>query len=198
MRDLATRDGQRSRRRILDAATSEFAAFGIAGARVDRIAATARVNKAQLYAYFGSKDGLFDAVFADRIAAIVDAVPLDAHDLPSHAVGLYDEYLAHPELVRLATWARLERTPTGDLFPPTEEASAHKLRAIADAQAAGVVEPALAPQDVLALVVGISLTWSPSSLLRAASPDEPADVHEHRRRALAEMARRMFAPAPFA
>lgn len=189
------RDGQATRRRALDAAAAEFAAYGIAGARVDRIAAAAKVNKAQMYGYFGSKDGLFDAVFGEHLAAIVDAVPLDAEDLPGYAVDLYDECLARPELVRLATWARLERTPTGDLLAEYEGHDTHKLESIAAAQAAGLVEPTLDPHDVLALVTAVSLTWSPASVLRAAGADEPERVHEHRRRVLADIARRMFAPA---
>ena len=188
------RDGQATRRRVLDAAAAEFAAHGIAGARVDRIAAAAKVNKAQMYGYFGSKDGLFDAVFGEHLAAIVDAVPLDAEDLPGYAVRLYDEYLAHPELVRLATWARLERTPSGDLLAAYEGHDTHKLESIAAAQAAGLIEPSIEPHDVLGLVTALSLTWSPASVLHAASPGEPEALHEHRRRLLAGMARRMFAP----
>src|SRR3981189_999740 len=98
-------DGQATRRRILAAATAEFAAHGIAGARVDRIAANAKANKAQLYAYFGNKEGLFDAVLTESVEAILDAVPLVAEDLPGYAVRLYDAYLQRPELVRLTTWA---------------------------------------------------------------------------------------------
>jgi AcrR family transcriptional regulator len=42
---------------------------------VDRIAAAARGNKAQIYHYFGSKDGLFgDRPAAARRQAVVDAV----------------------------------------------------------------------------------------------------------------------------
>ncbi|MEU7889824.1 helix-turn-helix domain-containing protein [Microbispora bryophytorum] len=41
----------------------EFAEHGIAGARIERIVSAARTNKAQLYAYFGNKDKLFDTIF---------------------------------------------------------------------------------------------------------------------------------------
>ena len=54
-------DAQATQRRLLEAAAQEFAARGIAGARVDRIAEVARSNKAQIYHYFGSKDDLYDA-----------------------------------------------------------------------------------------------------------------------------------------
>lgn len=48
--------------RILAAAAHEFALRGYAGARVDRIAQRARVNKAMLYYHFGSKQQLYRAL----------------------------------------------------------------------------------------------------------------------------------------
>ena len=46
------RDAQATRQRIFDAATAEFAQYGIAGARIDRIAAAAGSNKAMIYHLF--------------------------------------------------------------------------------------------------------------------------------------------------
>ncbi|MFC7648454.1 TetR/AcrR family transcriptional regulator [Streptosporangium lutulentum] len=103
------RDADRTRRRLLEAATVEFAALGIAGARVDRIAEAAGCNKAMIYAYFGNKDRLFDAVFTAQVADFLDQVHLDASDLPGYAGRLFDRYEDHPETLRLATWYRLER-----------------------------------------------------------------------------------------
>jgi TetR/AcrR family transcriptional regulator len=60
-----------ARSRILDAATEEFSANGLAGARTERIAEAAGVNKALLYYYFRSKDALYAAAIeavASRIA----------------------------------------------------------------------------------------------------------------------------------
>src|SRR4051794_26353839 len=113
-RPLTSR-GTATRDRILEVATREFAEHGIAGARVERIVSAARTNKAQLYAYFGSKDGLFDAIFFASLDRIMNVVPIDATDLADWAVRLYDESLRRPDLIRLATWARLERRPAGHL-----------------------------------------------------------------------------------
>jgi TetR/AcrR family transcriptional regulator len=75
--------------RILAAAAGEFAARGFAGARVDRIARRARVNKAMLYYHFGSKQALYDALLrrtfaeaAARVGAIAaaDLSPADKID----------------------------------------------------------------------------------------------------------------------
>ncbi|MET0424077.1 MAG: TetR family transcriptional regulator [Actinoplanes sp.] len=179
-------DGQASRRRLLDAATAEFAAWGLAGARVDRIAATAKVNKQQMYAWFGNKTNLFDAVWTESINEIVDSVPLTGADLPGYATRLYDAYLARPHLVRLSTWARMERIPTGHLFTHlTAEHDEKKHQSIADAQAAGLIDPRYAPVDVHSLVIAMSMTWSPASPLIAATAEDPAADHTRRKQALA-------------
>ena len=69
MAALAVRNATATKQRLLQAATDEFAAHGIAGARVDRLADTAQANKQLIYAYFGSKDGLFDAALTDSYSA---------------------------------------------------------------------------------------------------------------------------------
>ena len=190
----AGRDGERSRQRLLEAAAQEFAAFGIAGARVDRIAAAAQVNKAQMYGWFGSKDGMFDAVFAARLHRIVDVVPFAPDDLPGYAVALYDSYLDEPELVRLATWYRLERVPTGALLEAHPGLTDEKLAAVEQAQVDGRVVDDLAPDDVYALVIALAGTWSPASATSTASPADSDAEHARRRSALRAAVRRALVP----
>ncbi len=103
------RNADRTRRRILAAATEEFAARGIAGARVNRIAELAGCNKAMLYAYFGSKDGLFDAVYTASVDIYLAEVGFDTADLPGYAGRVFDYFEEHPEHQRLNIWYRLER-----------------------------------------------------------------------------------------
>jgi TetR/AcrR family transcriptional regulator len=64
------RDAERTRRALLDAAEIEFAAKGLAGARVDVIAEEAAANKRMLYYYFGSKDELYVAVLERAYGAM--------------------------------------------------------------------------------------------------------------------------------
>ena len=180
------RDGQKSRRRVLDAAAAEFAERGIAGARVDRIADSAGVNKSQMYSYFGSKDGLFDAVLRDQLAGILDAVPFTVDDLPGYAARLYDSYVESPELLRLATWYRLERVPVGDLIQSVKGHDEGKMRAIAEAQREGRIDPALAPSEVYPLITAIAMTWSPVNVTYAASRDDGEAEHARRRSVIAQ------------
>src|SRR5487761_64272 len=62
------RDPQRSQERILAAALAEFSEHGFAGARVDRIARRARINKRMLYCYFGDKNALYRETMRRRFA----------------------------------------------------------------------------------------------------------------------------------
>jgi len=63
-------DASATKARLLQAATEEFTAYGMAGARVDRIAARAGANKRLIYVHFGTKEELFDIVEKDVIGEI--------------------------------------------------------------------------------------------------------------------------------
>lgn len=154
------RDAEATRRRLLDAATREFAAYGIAGSRVDRIAADARSNKAQIYHYYGSKDGLFDAVFDAMCRETLDEVPIDAGNLPEYAGRLHDSYVERPWMQRLATWYRLERAGSGGLLPIVLDSNAAKVRAITEAQEAGRLPARFTAAELLGLVLHLSGFWS--------------------------------------
>ncbi|MEV8637518.1 TetR family transcriptional regulator [Streptosporangium sp. NPDC051023] len=97
----ATRDA------LLTAARSEFAAYGIAGARVDRIAERAGVNKERIYGYFGSKEKLFDQVMESVLDEMAEVVAMPGDDPIDYVGKIHDFYLANPELTRLLMWESL-------------------------------------------------------------------------------------------
>jgi AcrR family transcriptional regulator len=153
-----TRDAEATKRRILEAATAEFAAHGIAGARVDRIAAAAEANKSLIYAYFGNKDALFDAVFEAMVATTVEEIAIDAHDLPGFATRVFDHRLEHPELTRLVAWDRLERGGAGIAGAAVQEAHDAKVKAIAQAQREGRIASTLGAAALMEFVLAIAET----------------------------------------
>ena len=65
---------EESRAAILKAAVAEFAREGVAGARTDAIARSARVNKALLYYYFKDKEALYRAVLGEVFSGVRDAI----------------------------------------------------------------------------------------------------------------------------
>ncbi|MEV4128917.1 TetR family transcriptional regulator [Nocardia sp. NPDC049707] len=175
--------------RILQAATAEFGTYGIAGARVDRIAATAAANKNLIYVYFGSKERLFDAVFDQHVARGLNAVPFTADDLPGYAGALYDYCRTHPDVLRLATWHRLERGTEADhTIAGSGSAYDAKTKALRAAQRGGVVAKTFTVPDLLTLVTAIATAWAPPNI--AANP-----LHEKSdegRRAVVEAVRRLI------
>ncbi|MBB4931115.1 AcrR family transcriptional regulator [Lipingzhangella halophila] len=101
-------DAAATKARILEAATREFAEYGIAGARVDRIAVSASANKRAIYDYFGDKEQLFTKVLSDACSRLSSEVPLEeGDDLAEYAVRVHDYHREHPEFLRLLMWEEL-------------------------------------------------------------------------------------------
>ncbi|GGU51655.1 HTH-type transcriptional repressor [Lentzea flava] len=150
------RDREATKAKLLDAALAEFATHGIAGARVDRIAAKAGCNKAMIYAYFGSKEDLLDEVLKIQITRLIEAVPITPDDLPGYAARLFDTYQQQPELLSLLGYHRLEN---GFEAVNKAEADAHaeKVAAIAEAQRAGRLPSDFDAEELLSLVVHMSI-----------------------------------------
>jgi AcrR family transcriptional regulator len=100
-------DTARTRAKLLDAARAEFAEHGIAGARVDRIALRAGVNKERIYAYFGNKEQLFQHVLSESLQELTTAVTAPSADPADYVGHVYDFVRDRPELLRLLLWEGL-------------------------------------------------------------------------------------------
>jgi AcrR family transcriptional regulator len=114
--ETPSRDPERTRARILSAATDEFARFGLGGARVDRIAAAADTNKRMLYYYFGNKEGLFLAVLEATYAHIRNAETKLKLDMVEPVEGIrrlvaftWRYYLENPHFLTLLNSENLHK-----------------------------------------------------------------------------------------
>jgi len=114
--ETRSRDADRSALAILRAARDEFAEHGLGGARMERIAERAALDKRLIYYYFDNKDSLFRAVLEQTYLDIREAEKqLHLSDLaPAEAVRKLTEftwhyYLAHPEFLTLLNSANLHR-----------------------------------------------------------------------------------------
>jgi AcrR family transcriptional regulator len=186
---------EETRRRLKEAAVVEFAAHGLAGTRVERIAARAGVNKERLYNYFGDKEQLFTTVLSDELARIAAAVPLDGlRDVGEYAGRCFDYHAAHPHLVRLLQWEALEY---GDGAVPDEEGRvAHygrKVEAFRAAQADGVLDASPEAADLVFAIMALAAWWFavPQVARMVTGSDDPA----RRRAAVVDAARRLASPA---
>ena len=184
-------NAEATRGRILVAATAEFAAHGIAGARMDRIAEAAGANKNLIYVYFGGKDALFRTVLGLRLNDVYDRVPFTPEDLPGYAVRLLDFVLEHPEATRLVTWFGLEGTGAWPGEPSVTVAA--KLKGIARAQRAGVVTKTFPPKFVLSLVLAVAQSWTDAMPLSGFIDPEAVRQRARLRRQVREAMRRLCA-----
>jgi TetR/AcrR family transcriptional regulator len=176
---LVARDPRRTRERILAAALREFSGRGLAGARVDRIARRARINKRMLYHYFGNKDGLFREIMRRKLAeraAWASAAPDDPGETLTHWFRLACEDV---DWLRLIEWEALA-VGDGPLLSEAERRRAFqggvaKLRAV---QAKGLLPRSLDPRHLLLSMLG--LTTFPlafpqiTRLVTGQSPGDPA------------------------
>lgn len=180
------RDAEATKALLLRAATTEFAEFGLAGARIDRIAERAGANKRLIYVYFGDKDALFDAVTDDQSRAVTEAVPLTDGDLVAFAATRFDYVLANPEARRIAIWRAFERSQ-----PTEDEVAAYRerLAGVEEAQRAGRLRTDIPAADLFAFVMRMTEGWlSAPPALRAAAGEEPMSdgrLKEHRTALLA-------------
>jgi AcrR family transcriptional regulator len=78
----------------------EFAEHGFSGARINRIAAAANLNKQLIYHYFDSKDGIYAAVLGEMLTSVHESV-----DTASDIRQLIRRQTADPEARR--AWSRM-------------------------------------------------------------------------------------------
>jgi len=114
--DNGGRNPARTRLSIIEAATQEFAEFGIGGARIDAIALRAGLNKRLLYYYFGNKEDLFQAVLerayegirtAERALHLGEIDPIEA--IRKLVAFTWNYYIAHPEFLSLLNSENLHK-----------------------------------------------------------------------------------------
>jgi len=107
---------EKTKQKILDAATKLFASRGFSGTVIDDIAAEAGVNKQRIYAYFNSKSNLFESVTAKVFNSSSQydkkLLELGEKDISSMTLTILNHYLdtynRRPEFWRLIAWANLE------------------------------------------------------------------------------------------
>jgi TetR/AcrR family transcriptional regulator len=184
----------RRRDAILAAARSDFARYGFAGARIERIAAAADVNKQLIFHYFHSKEGLYSAVVTAIFASWQPAP--DGAALPSERLRQVTAYLVqwlndNPGAARALSEAG--RIPGDAPAPPAEAtrwlagAMAAVCSAVEGGQRQGYFRDDADPQAIAQIVVGFAvghaITVGPES---GASPADSLRLVANLSRAMVE------------
>ena len=182
----------RSALRIVAAARVEFATRGFEGARVDRIARAARVNKQLVFYYFHSKRALFQVVLQQAVAELEGALadlpdrggrPLDR--LRASLLAQFDLLASRPQLVAL-----LSKSDRADAAP-FAPAVRRLVVLLAEGQGTGRVRDDVDPHLVAAQALVLMIAYlNLESLIAGSAPplgaDEPA-LRERWKRSAVEL-----------
>lgn len=119
------RNAEQTRQSILEAATREFVAKGLAGARIDEIAAQSGYNKGMIYQYFGKKEELYSEVLRSVVSQELQAIPdiegLEPVEAVRRIAGAYfDHCVSHPDYVSLMLWEAVAGWSTLNRVWPVE------------------------------------------------------------------------------
>jgi AcrR family transcriptional regulator len=102
------RDPNRTRERILAAATKEFAAKGLAGARTRAIARRAGMNEQMIFHCFGSKEGLYRSVLDEELSRIATLLESREHmSFATHLATGFETLCDSDDQLRMWQWEAL-------------------------------------------------------------------------------------------
>jgi TetR/AcrR family transcriptional regulator len=173
-----TRDADRTRQVIVDAAEAVFAEHGYDGARIEVIAQLSGYNKSLIGQYFGDKLGLYTQVLkrTDRDLTALQArvfAPLFEHDdgsmpaqrfrafLATVVQTMFDYLLDHPHFLRILTWEMAEGWQTYQQIVShlqSEEREQFE-RFFQQAEQAGLLRSGFTPLIQLAMITPICQSY---------------------------------------
>jgi AcrR family transcriptional regulator len=162
-----TNDPLRTQANILEVAEAEFGEKGLAGARIDEIAAATRTSKRMIYYYFGSKEGLYLAVLEEAYRRVRDIESeLHLQNLePEQALRrlvafTFDHHLAHESYIRLVMSENINRGQYLAQSPRIQELNVPAIEAISNLYKRGVANgdfrKGLDPVDIHASISALS------------------------------------------
>ncbi|MDA1358963.1 TetR family transcriptional regulator [Glycomyces luteolus] len=165
-----------TREKLLHAAREVFAEQGLAHTRISDIAVRSGVNRERVYGYFGSKEGLFDAVINDALDELAEAVPLTpGEDLVEYVDRVHEFHRLHPQLLRLLLWEALHYR--SEPLPGEEDRRArYREKVGALEQSLGAAQGRLQAAPTLFILIGLA-AW-PSVVPQLARLIMGADTSE--------------------
>jgi TetR/AcrR family transcriptional regulator len=201
---------EESRAAILKAAVAEFAREGVAGARTDAIARSARVNKALLYYYFKDKEALYQAVLDDVFRGVRTAIhsalsqPLPPRQrLTAYLCAHFDYIASHPLYPRIvhAEFLRAGRDPSRlqavakQYFRPIFAELSSLLREGAQSGDFRRVDPIHFVPSMIAVITFYFLTAPIMKVMAGFDPTSPERIAERRRAVVDLISNALFTPS---
>ena len=164
------RDAEATRRRILQAALSEFSKRGLPDARIDDIAAASGANKRMIYYYFGSKERLYltalESVYAElaRLESRIDVDHLDPVTAIETMINMkIDYYIDNPHFVSFLSMENLYQArhlrKSRRLREFTTPMTQILARILARGQRIGVFRTGIDPVDLYISICGLCIIY---------------------------------------
>jgi AcrR family transcriptional regulator len=162
-----TNDPERTMANILEVAMAEFAEKGLAGARIDEIAAATQTSKRMIYYYFESKEGLYLAALEEsyrrmrEIESQQNLENLAPEAALRHLVEFtFDHHASHENYIRLVISENMNR---GQFLAQSQSIQQLNVPAISAIRqlyergvAAGDFRPGLDPIDIHASISALT------------------------------------------
>lgn len=164
---VRTNDPQRTMANILEVAMAEFGEKGLAGARIDEIAAATDTSKRMIYYYFGSKEGLYTAVLEESYRrmrqneALLHLENLEPVEALSKLVAFtFDHHNDNETYIRTVMSENMNRGQYMAKSEFMQELNVPAIRSIAQIYergvASGVFRPGLDPLDIHATISALA------------------------------------------
>ncbi|CAB3796244.1 TetR/AcrR family transcriptional regulator [Pararobbsia alpina] len=161
---------ERRKQEFLDAARKEFAEKGYGGASINDIAAHTDSNKALVYNYFGSKEGLYVAVLESMYADIrhkeqaLQLEEMEPEDALQKLVAFtFEYYIANPEFIAILNGENMlgGRFIKQSAFAPTLNSTIVDTlsRILQRGVASGVFRDGIDPVDLYLSITGLGYTY---------------------------------------
>ncbi|HWP12260.1 MAG TPA: TetR/AcrR family transcriptional regulator [Ramlibacter sp.] len=162
-----TNDPDRTKANIMDVALAEFGEKGLAGARIDQIAAATQTSKRMIYYYFGSKEGLYLAVLEESYRRVRETeAELRLGDLEPEAAlrrlvaFTFDHHLRNENYIRIVMSENINRGQYLAQSRRIQELNVPAIAAIRDLYERGlrqgIFRPGLDPVDIHASISALS------------------------------------------
>lgn len=193
------RDRQRREEAILDAAFVEFSDHGLAGGRIDRIAARAGCDKVLIYRYFGNKAALYEELLRRKLGSVTEARRAAPRPLGEELAAWAASVAADRRWLRLLLWEALS---WGDGPIIAEEARRagwdEVVAGLRAEQEAGRVAPELDARQLELHLVALATFPAAfpqfTQIITGQDPDDPA-FEEQRSAFLRALGARLTGPA---
>jgi TetR/AcrR family transcriptional regulator len=188
-----TRNPERTKRAVLDAAEKLFAERGFTGTSMRDVADASGISQPLIQYHFGHKEGLYEAALRRAVEAYAARFPEAAYvadqpvDLRTELTRIFEFMRENPLQCRLVGWARLE--DKHELVTGCEMLRRAMVGRIECAQKQGTIRDDIDATTLTVMLEGLIFYWFENRSLNAQIFPQELDDDAYLRKAIAMVER---------